>query len=172
MNLPNTLTLIRLVLTIPIFVLVILEKWQWSFLIFLIGALTDYLDGFFARRLNQITKSGKVLDQIADKVFVSSVMIALIPQIPAWLVALIVSRDTVVSAVRILAASSGTVIQANVWGKVKTVLQMGLIIFIFFENALGSKIQFMEALFIYSCAFFTFISALIYVLQNKKVLGG
>ncbi|HEY8543012.1 MAG TPA: CDP-alcohol phosphatidyltransferase family protein, partial [Pseudothermotoga sp.] len=96
MNLPNTLTLIRLVLTIPIFVLVILEKWQWSFLIFLIGALTDYLDGFFARRLNQITKSGKVLDQIADKVFVSSVMIALIPQIPAWLVALIVSRDTVV----------------------------------------------------------------------------
>lgn len=172
MNLPNTLTLIRLVLTVPVFVLIVLGKWQWSFLIFLMGALTDYLDGFFARKLNQITKSGKVLDQIADKVFVSSIMIALIPQIPAWLVALVVSRDAVISAVRILAASSGTVIQANMWGKVKTVLQMGLIAFLFFENTFDNRIQLVEILLIYSCAFFTFISALIYVLQNRKVLGG
>ncbi len=172
MNLPNTLTLIRVVLTVPVFILIVLGKWQWALLIFLIGALTDYLDGFFARKLNQVTRSGKVLDQIADKVFVSSIMVAMIPQIPAWLVALIVSRDSVVSAVRILAASSGNVIQANIWGKVKTLLQMALIAFVFFENTFLNRIQFIEELFVYSCAFFTFVSALIYVLQNRKVLGG
>lgn len=172
MNLPNILTVTRLLLTIPIFVLIVFGRWQWSFVLFLIAAMTDYFDGFLARKLNQITKTGKVLDQIADKVFVSSIMIALIPQIPSWLVALIVSRDVVVSAVRILAASSGIVVQANMWGKVKTVLQMSLVAFLFFENAFGNRIQLLEVLLIYFCAFFTFVSALIYVLQNRKVLGG
>ncbi|HOJ88917.1 MAG TPA: CDP-diacylglycerol--glycerol-3-phosphate 3-phosphatidyltransferase [Pseudothermotoga sp.] len=172
MNLPNTLTVARIFLTIPVFVFAALDQWRWALLVFLIGALTDYLDGFFARKLNQVTKSGKVLDQIADKVFVSSVMIALIPQIPAWLVALVVSRDGVVSAIRILAASGGIVIQANMWGKVKTVLQMSLITLLFFENAFAVRAQFIEALLVYLCAFFTFVSALIYVLQNRKVLGG
>lgn len=172
MNLPNALTLSRVFLTIPIFVLLVYEKWQWALILFVIGALTDYFDGFLARRLNQVTKSGKVLDQIADKIFVNSVLVALIPQIPSWLVALIVSRDGVVSAVRILAASDGIVVQANIWGKVKTVLQMSLIIFLFFENTFSVKVLFVELTLVYLCAFFTMSSAIIYIFQNKKVLGG
>jgi len=172
MNLPNVLTLSRVVLTVPIFALLVYGKWQWALVLFVIGALTDYFDGFFARRLNQVTKSGKVLDQIADKILVNSILVALIPQIPAWLVALIISRDSVVSAVRILAASDGIVVQANIWGKVKTVVQMTLIIFLFFENALGVKISFIEAVLVYLCAFFTMSSAVIYIFQNRKALGG
>ncbi|GAB4311705.1 CDP-diacylglycerol--glycerol-3-phosphate 3-phosphatidyltransferase [Pseudothermotoga elfii] len=172
MNLPNTISVARIFLTIPVFMLISAGMWKWAMVIFLTGALSDYLDGFLARKLNQITSSGKVLDQISDKVFVSSTMIALIPQIPAWLVALIVARDSVVSAVRILAANSGVVIQANRWGKAKTVLQMLLVILLLFENSFRFQLGIVNQLVIYSCAFFTVVSALIYLIQNRKVLGG
>jgi CDP-diacylglycerol--glycerol-3-phosphate 3-phosphatidyltransferase len=143
-----------------------------ALLFFALGAFSDYLDGFLARKLNQVTNTGKVIDQIVDKVFVNSTLIALIPLIPAWLVAFIVARDTVVSAVRILAASKGTIVQANVYGKVKTVVQMALIVVVLFFRSLSISFVLAEVILIYLCAFFTMLSAIVYLYQNRKALGG
>ncbi|AEH52044.1 CDP-diacylglycerol--glycerol-3-phosphate 3-phosphatidyltransferase [Pseudothermotoga thermarum] len=172
MNLANFLTLFRMFLIIPMFPIIALGHWKPALFLFIVGALTDYFDGLAARKLNQVTNFGKVFDQIADKVFVNGVMIALIPKVPAWLVALFVSRDTVISAVRILAANNGVVIQANIYGKAKTFVQMILLIFVLFSNAFGLKLEWFTALLIYLSAFLTILSLVIYVYQNKTALGG
>lgn len=172
MNLPNFITLSRLVLTVPVFLTVEAGWWRWALFFFVLGSLSDYLDGFFARKLNQVTNTGKVIDQIVDKIFVNSTLISLIPIIPAWLVALIVSRDIVVSAVRILAASRGTIVQANFYGKVKTVTQMALIIVTLTSRSFLLALDPIEVALIYLCALFTMLSAIVYVYQNRKALGG
>lgn len=172
MNVPNVVTLSRLVLTVPVFLAVEARLWKLALVFFVFGALSDYLDGFLARKLNQITNVGKVIDQIVDKIFVNSTLVALIPFIPAWLVALIVARDTAVSAVRILAASKGTIVQANVYGKVKTVVQMVLIVVVLLFQSLTVSFSLLETMLIYLCAFFTMLSAIVYLFQNRKALGG
>jgi len=171
-NVPNMVTLSRLVLTVPVFLALETKSWKLALLFFALGAFSDYLDGFLARKLNQVTNTGKVIDQIVDKVFVNSTLIALIPLIPAWLVAFIVARDTVVSAVRILAASKETIVQANVYGKVKTVVQMALIVVVLFFRSLSISFVLAEVILIYLCAFFTMLSAIVYLYQNRKALGG
>jgi len=174
MNIPNSITVFRILLTIPIFVLISLSNWTWALALFAVASFTDYIDGLIARRLNLITNTGKVLDQIADKVLISSVMIALIPfgYIPAWLVALIISRDSVVSAFRILASSKGKVVQANMWGKIKTVTQIILVILILISQAFVFDAKLLTILFVHICAVFTVISGAVYVVQNKRFLGG
>ncbi len=172
MSFANFLTTLRMFLSVPLFVLLAYEQWKIAFFLFIFGALTDYLDGLAARKLNQVTNFGKVFDQIADKVFVSSIMIAMIPKIPSWLVAVVVARDTVISAVRILAASQGTIIQANIYGKAKTVVQMILIIYVLFSQSFKSQLWWFDRLLVYLCAFLTVLSMVLYVYQNKRALGG
>ncbi|MGB9789088.1 CDP-diacylglycerol--glycerol-3-phosphate 3-phosphatidyltransferase [Thermotoga caldifontis] len=172
MNVPNIVTLSRLVLTVPVFLAIQAGAWKLALFFFALGALTDYLDGLLARKLNQVTNLGKVIDQIVDKVFVNSTLIALIPFVPAWLVAFIVARDTLVSAVRILAAGKGTIVQANVYGKVKTVVQMTLIVAVLLFRSFSVSAIVVEVILIYLCAFFTMLSAIVYLYQNRKMLGG
>ncbi|MCS7174242.1 CDP-diacylglycerol--glycerol-3-phosphate 3-phosphatidyltransferase [Pseudothermotoga sp.] len=172
MNIPNLVTLSRLVITVPVFLTIELGRWEWALFFFVVGSISDYLDGFLARKLNQVTSVGKVIDQIVDKIFVNSTLIALIPIVPAWLVALIVSRDIVVSAVRILVASRGTIVQANLYGKVKTVTQMVLVVAVLTFRSFTLSLDLIELILIYLCAFFTLLSAIVYVYQNKKALGG
>ena len=127
-NLPNTLTVLRLV-CIPLVVLCLNFQGRWgSFLAALLVGLafiTDILDGFFARKYDSITVLGKFLDPLADKILVSVTMIMLIPmgRIPAWIVMVIIAREMAVTGLRSIAVSEGIVIQASSLGKYKTIFQ-------------------------------------------------
>lgn len=133
MNLPNFLTLSRIFLT-PLLVVVLLTKIEgkeiYGALIFCVAALTDYFDGYFARKRNQVTTIGKLLDPIADKLLVSSVFISLVELklAPAWMVVIIVGREFAVSGIRSIAASLGHVMPANWFGKTKMVIQIFTIV--------------------------------------------
>jgi len=106
---------------------------------FVIGSLTDWVDGYVARKFNQISTLGKFIDQLADKAFITAVMIVFVwnHQMSFWLLAVIIFRDTAVSGIRMLAASKGKVIPANYWGKTKTVIQMAYVIVILANNVFG-----------------------------------
>lgn len=130
MNLANKLTLIRIFL-VPIFLIFIAVKDMpyGTFLatfIFILASLTDKLDGYIARSRNQITKFGKFMDPLADKLLVTSALISLVELqvIPSWAAVIIIAREFAVSGLRTLAASEGIVIAASWWGKVKTVIQI------------------------------------------------
>ena len=128
MNLPNKLTLLRIAL-IPLFcVFLCMSDWTGQLvaaLIFILASLTDMLDGYIARRDNLITDFGKLLDPIADKMLVTSAMIFMVAQsrMSAVVVLLFVSREFIISAFRMLAASHGVVIAAGKLGKYKTAMQ-------------------------------------------------
>ena len=135
MNLPNKLTVLRMVL-VPFFVATLLlsktnDTLKWVALaLFVIASLTDFADGYIARKYNLITNFGKFMDPLADKLLVCSALIALVDlkQIPSWIVIIIIAREFVVSGMRLVAASEGIVIAAGWWGKFKTTFQMIMII--------------------------------------------
>lgn len=144
MNLPSKLTLFRIIL-VPIMVIVSFFDIPGSFLgisttmwimelIFIIASITDKLDGYLARKNNQVTNFGKFLDPIADKILVVAAMILFVEmgRLPAWIPIIVIFREFAVSGYRLIAVqNSGKVIAANVWGKLKTVTQMIAIILMF-----------------------------------------
>ena len=138
MNFPNALTLARIFL---IFVFIILAANAdgiakdfnsaqilriIAYAIALVAALTDLADGYFARKWNQVTDFGKLMDPLADKIFISGIMLMMVQYelLPAWVAVVIISREFLVTGLRMLAAQKQTVIAADIWGKIKTVLQM------------------------------------------------
>ncbi len=137
MNLPNKLTVFRIIL-VPIMVIIPFLPIQGAFfdipltwilvdIIFIIASITDKLDGYLARSKNQVTTFGKFLDPIADKILVLAAMIMLVEssRLPAWIPIIVLFREFVVSGYRLIAVEkSGEVIAASVWGKIKTVTQM------------------------------------------------
>lgn len=133
MNLPNALSLSRIFLT-PLLVVVLLTRVEgkeiYGALIFVVAALTDFFDGYLARRRNQVTTIGKLLDPIADKLLVSSAFISLVELnlAPAWMVVIIVGREFAVSGIRSIAAAQGHIMPANWFGKSKMVLQIVTIV--------------------------------------------
>ena len=135
MNLPNKLTVVRMVL-VPFFVAALLlsktnDSLKWVALaLFVIASLTDFADGYIARKYNLITNFGKFMDPLADKILTISGMICLIElgRIPSWIVVIIVAREFIISGFRLVAAENGVVIAANYWGKFKTTFQMIMII--------------------------------------------
>lgn len=138
MNLPNKLTVLR-VLAIPLFLFFLyVTKGVFRFLpliIFIAAAVTDAIDGYIARRDNLVTDFGKFMDPLADKLLTASAFIAFVEigYMSAWVVVLIISREFLVSGFRTLAASKGVTIAANPWGKIKTVFQMILIVVVLFN---------------------------------------
>jgi CDP-diacylglycerol--glycerol-3-phosphate 3-phosphatidyltransferase len=128
-NLPNAITVLRIGI-LPVLFLVLLEPGEALSLViailFILAALTDLLDGYVARRYNIVTRIGKLLDPIADKIIMSAAMVLLIPigRIPAWVVALMVMRDFAVDGLRSMAAAEGHVIEASDLGKYKTFCQI------------------------------------------------
>ncbi|WP_163192661.1 CDP-diacylglycerol--glycerol-3-phosphate 3-phosphatidyltransferase [Clostridium thermarum] len=134
MNLANKLTVLRIFL-VPLFLIFIAIRdipygSIMATLVFIIAALTDKLDGYIARSRNQITKFGKFLDPLADKLLVTAALISLVEYriIPAWPAVIIIAREFAVSGLRTIAASEGLVIAASWWGKIKTVIQIIAII--------------------------------------------
>ncbi|MGZ4778546.1 MAG: CDP-diacylglycerol--glycerol-3-phosphate 3-phosphatidyltransferase [Thermoanaerobaculia bacterium] len=143
-NLPNSLTLLRIFL-VPFLVVVLLTKFSGreyaGLAIFLVAAVTDFFDGFFARRYNQMTRLGALLDPIADKLLMSSAFISLVEMdpkhVPAWMVVIIIGREFAVSGLRSIAAQQGVTIAASPLGKTKTVSQVVAISFLILGYELG-----------------------------------
>ncbi len=150
MNLANKLTILRMIL-VPIFVIIgylgicgvitgeILEIPIYLLLmnfVFIIASITDKLDGYIARSRNQVTTFGKFLDPLADKILVISALVMLVEfgKIPAWIPIIVLTREFLVSGYRLVAAESGQVIAASIWGKIKTATQMFAIILIFIDK--------------------------------------
>ena len=141
MNLPNLLTLGRIVMSV-IFVVALSITWQHkygaAFVLFLVASLTDFLDGYLARKHNLVTDFGKLMDPLADKILVSAAMVLLAVErmLPAWFVILILFREFLVTGVRMLALAKQSVISADFWGKLKTVVQIVLVCMILLPEGL------------------------------------
>lgn len=147
MNLPNKLTVFRIIL-VPVMVIISLMNIPGNTLgipmnmfimgvIFIIASITDKLDGWIARSKNQITTFGKFLDPIADKILVLTAMIIFVEagKLPGWIPIIVIFREFVVSGYRLIAVEKkGEVVAANIWGKLKTVTQMVALILMFIDN--------------------------------------
>lgn len=136
MNLPNRLTLLR-VLMVPFFVWFLLAGWGMrgdiaALAVFAAASFTDYLDGHLARKYHLITNFGKFMDPLADKLLVGSAVICLVAlgRLPAAACVVLIGREFVISGFRLIAAEQGLVIAAGIWGKVKTVCQMIMTMFL------------------------------------------
>jgi len=146
MNLPNTLTLGRIIL-VPVFLLAFLTRLPYGHLIsaaiFIIAAVTDGVDGYLARRNKEVTNLGKFLDPLADKLLVSAALIALVElgQLSTWFAMLLIGREMAVTGLRAIAAAEGTVIAAGPWGKAKTVAQIIFIVTNILAGAEGFYLQ-------------------------------
>lgn len=135
MNIPNQLTVLRIILSIVFVILLSLNTpnaYTWSLLVFLIASFTDFLDGHLARKHNLVTDFGKLMDPLADKILVAAALVLLVEDdlLPAWFVIVILFREFLVTGVRMLALQSQSVIAADKWGKLKTIFQIILIAFV------------------------------------------
>ncbi len=176
MNLPNKLTVLRMVL-VPFFVATLLlsktnDTLKWVALaLFVIASLTDFADGYIARKYNLITNFGKFMDPLADKILTVSGMICLIElgRIPSWIVVIIVAREFIISGFRLIAAENGVVIAANYWGKFKTTFQMIMIILMIMNIP---QLKIVTDIVMWIALALTIISLVTYINANKQILAG
>lgn len=172
MNLPNKLTILR-VIAVPIFVVLFINKHFWlAILIFALASLTDLLDGKIARSRGLVTNFGKIMDPLADKILVYSAFSLMVANgmIPAWVLIVILAREFTVSGMRTVAASEGIVIAAAMSGKIKTVLQMLSVIGLLLINAISSTVLTVTAyVLLYASLVMTVFSGIEYVIKNRKV---
>ena len=177
MNLPNKLTILR-VLLIPVFVVFLLgadmiDPWSVyaALAVFVIASLTDLLDGKIARKYNLVTNFGKFMDPLADKLLVTSALICFVSmgRMPAWVVLIIIAREFIISGFRLVASDAGVVIAASYWGKIKTTVQMITIIFMLPDFG-GSTVYIIEQILIYLSLILTIVSLVDYIVKNISVL--
>lgn len=192
MNLPNKLTLLRIIL-VPFFIIAMLVNFPFHYLvagcIFGVASVTDTLDGKIARSRNLVTDFGKFVDPLADKILVLTALVCflqvgLLGSFGAIPVIIVLFREFAVSGIRLVAASSGKVVAANIWGKIKTVSQMVGISVIFAMqvvlevlNAMKVSTGFISEVFYYIgngliwlSTVFTLISGIIYLKDNISFL--
>ena len=170
-HVPNILTIIRFLLIPFIVFFIFQEQYIMAFVFFTISGITDVADGFIARKFNFITNFGKLMDPLADKLLVSSALIALIQpnRIAAWIVIVIIAREFIISGFRLIAADNGIVIAANIFGKIKTVTQMFMII-ILVANIPLAPLQIVGEILKWVALVMTILSLVIYIYQNSAVL--
>lgn len=176
MNLANKVTLARIFL-VPIFMFFLLIRIPFgefiAAFIFVLAASTDGLDGYIARSRKQITKLGKFMDPLADKLLISAALISLVEldKIPAWISVLIISREFAVSGLRSIAAAEGVVIAASKQGKIKTVLQIVAIVAILLDDLIVSMIGISIGMpILYFALLVTVISGIDYFVKGRKLL--
>ena len=174
MNLANKITMVRLFL-VPICVSILLINTQpakiISVVIFILACLTDALDGYIARTKNLVTDLGKFMDPLVDKLLVSSVLIALVDlkKISCWVAIIIIWRELIITGFRLCAVNKNIVIAANKLGKIKTVLQMIMIIIIMLDLKIFFMIM-LKRIFIFLALVFSIWSGIDYIYKNKEVL--
>ena len=177
MNTPNKLTIARMII-VPFLVIFLLTGWGGeanryiSLTLFVVASVTDWFDGYLARKNNLVTNFGKFMDPLADKLLVCSAMICMIDlkRLPAWFVIIIIAREFIISGFRLIAAENGIVIAANYWGKFKTVSQMIMIILMIMDIQNGA-FQTLITVFIVIAVALTLISLADYIMKNKQVLS-
>ncbi len=173
-NLPNQLTIAR-VCMIPLFVLLLLCVKKpagniLAMLVFIVASLTDTADGHIARKYNYVTTFGKFMDPLADKLLVCSALICLVDlgRIESWIVIIIISREFIISGFRLIAVEKGEVIAANIWGKMKTVFQMVMVILL--VGDFGGFLHVLAQIAKWIALALTIISLVTYLVQNRNVL--
>ena len=176
MNTPNKLTIARMII-VPFLVIFLLTGWGGeanryiSLTLFVGASVTDWIDGYLARKNNLVTNFGKFMDPLADKLLVCSAMICMIDlkRLPAWFVIIIIAREFIISGFRLIAAENGIVIAANYWGKFKTASQMIMIILLILH--FDGIFVILEQIFIWLSLALTIISLITYIWQNRTVLS-
>lgn len=173
-NLPNTITLMR-VGVVPFLFILLLEPGEfWSLILavlFVIASITDFFDGYIARKYQMITTMGKFLDPIADKIIVNTAMIVMIPigRIPAWIVAITIIRDLIVDVIRSIASSDGIYIQASIIGKQKTVTQIIAVTALMIHYSIfGINAHKVGTVILYIALFLTIYSGIDYFIKLYK----
>lgn len=175
MNLPNKLTVLRVIL-IPFFVLALLAfggsvrmMRYLAAAIFIVASLTDLLDGKIARKYNLVTNFGKFMDPLADKLLVCSALICLIElgQLPSWMVIIIVSREFIISGFRLVAVEQGVVIAASYWGKFKTTFQMIAVVLMILNLP---ALNLLTVTCTWIALILTVVSLVDYIVKNHKVI--
>ncbi|WP_125710956.1 CDP-diacylglycerol--glycerol-3-phosphate 3-phosphatidyltransferase [Companilactobacillus zhongbaensis] len=188
-NLPNKLTMFRIIL-IPVFIILLAFSWEsWgdiyvmndlipvnhvvATIVFIVASLTDLADGKIARKNHIVTNFGKFADTLADKMLTLTAFVFLVElkMAPAWVVALILCRELAVTGLRtIVLEQGGKVMAAQMPGKIKTTTQMLAIIFLLMHNIFFSAINFpIGEIFLYICLFFTLYSGWDYFYQSRKI---
>lgn len=186
MNLPNKLTIFRVILIVPFVLLLLGGHEGWGIfsrisgytdiiacIIFIVASLTDLLDGKIARKYNLVTNFGKFMDPLADKLLVCAAMICLVDmgRLSSWIVIVIISREFIISGFRLIASDNGVVIAAGYWGKFKTVFQM-LMIILLILNFQNEAMQMITTLVVYVALILTIVSLVDYIVKNKNVMKG
>lgn len=177
MNLPNKLTVLRVIM-IPVFLVFLLTDCAGdaskyiAAAVFVLASLTDMLDGRIARKYNLVTNFGKFMDPLADKLLVCSALIAFVElgYLPSWIVIIIISREFIISGFRLIAADKGVVIAANYWGKFKTTFQMIMTILLILQLDYPYA-DTVEWIFVYIALALTVISLVDYIYRNIGVMS-
>lgn len=174
MNLPNKLTVIRIIM-VPFFVFFMLtdvggaaNKWI-ALLLFCVASLTDLLDGKIARKYNLVTNFGKFMDPLADKLLVCAALICLVEleRIPAWIVIVIMSREFIISGFRLIASDNGVVIAASYWGKFKTTFQIVMVCLMIADL---EQISLLTDIVMWAALILTVVSLVDYLAKNKDIM--
>ena len=184
MNLPNKLTIVRLII-IPFFLILMVVPFDWgsvtfwgatipvaeliAAILFIAATITDNLDGRIARRDHLVTNFGKFMDPLADKLLVCSALICLVAltKIPAWIVIIIIAREFIISGFRLIASDNGVVIAASYWGKFKTTFQMVMICLMIADI---EAISLITTVVMWIALILTIVSLVDYLIKNKDVM--
>ena len=186
MNLPNKLTIVRMILA-PIYLVLMLVEFPYHYLaalvVFALAAITDALDGHIARKNNLITAFGKLTDPLADKMLTTAALLAFMDQglCSIWIVMIVLTREFAVTSVRLVASAQGVVIPANIWGKAKTVSQMVSTIIIMLLAQLEATFNIFQYtgwltlartsnILLWFTAIMTVISGVTYLIDGKKYI--
>ncbi len=183
MNLPNKLTVVRIILT-PVFLLVFLSNiknhFLWGFIVFSVAAFTDFLDGKLARKNNVVTVFGQLADPVADKILTTSALLSFmqIGLCNIWIIMVILLREFTITSVRLVATAQGVVIPANIYGKIKTATQMVFSLVIMLMCHLqdmgilyeGFPLSIVSNILLSITAVFAVISGVIYVTKSLKII--
>ncbi|MBM7698264.1 CDP-diacylglycerol--glycerol-3-phosphate 3-phosphatidyltransferase [Kurthia huakuii] len=188
MNLPNKITVSRVVM-IPIFVVLMVVNFGWGnvtllgttmpiehlvgAIVFIIASITDFFDGYLARKYNLVTNMGKFLDPLADKLLVTAAFIILVQWgvAPAWVIIVIVAREFAVTGLRSIGAEQNVIIAASNLGKLKTWSQMVALAFLLLHNIIFELWNFpFDQIMLYVAFFFTLLSGLDYFWKNRRLL--
>lgn len=176
MNMANKITMVRIFL-VPIFMFFLLTQFPYGEFIavgvFIIAAVTDGLDGYIARKWKQVTNFGKFIDPLADKLLVTAALISLVElrQLSSWVAMIIISREFVVTSLRVVAASEGIVIAASMWGKIKTITQIIAIVALLINNYPFSLFGFpFDKIAMFLAVIFTLLSGFDYLVKNWEAI--
>jgi CDP-diacylglycerol---glycerol-3-phosphate 3-phosphatidyltransferase len=176
MNTPNKLTILRMFL-VPVFMVLLLFNqipyhMLFALIVFILASVTDLIDGKLARKYNQITNFGKLMDPLADKLLVTSALICFVGLglADVWAVVIIIAREFLVTSIRLIAAGSGKVIAANIWGKIKTNSQIVAVVVVMLGGLFALPV-YIGYIFVWICALFTVVSGIQYALTYREYLS-